>query len=128
MDLKYYFKSVINRELTHQYYVINAIKTFNRCPALVFLNVRHQRGCKLVTSGTSVKINVFFSSNVFTTFIHHCVASPVALLPLVGVWVQRPIVPGYDMLRPINRFSLLPVMYNWTIAVVQLRSIVKLWL
>ena len=27
----------------------------------VFLNVGHQQGCKVVTSGTSVKINVFFS-------------------------------------------------------------------
>ena len=27
----------------------------------VFLNVGHQRGCKVETSGTSVKINVFFS-------------------------------------------------------------------
>ena len=35
MDLKYNFKSVINRELTHQYYVIDAIKTCNHCPALI---------------------------------------------------------------------------------------------
>ena len=34
----------------------------------VFLNVGHQRGCKVVIPGTSVKINVFFLR--FTIFIH----------------------------------------------------------
>ena len=35
----------------------------------VSLNVGHQRGFKVVTSGTSVKIYIF-SANVFTIFIH----------------------------------------------------------
>ena len=35
----------------------------------VFLNVGHQQGCKVVSSGTSVKIKVF-SSDMYTIFIH----------------------------------------------------------
>ena len=30
---------------------------------------------------------------------------PVALLPLVEMGTAPPIVPGYDMLRPMNRLS-----------------------
>ena len=41
----------------------------------VFLNVGHQQGCKLATSGSSVKIKVF-TSNVFT--IMHYAAAELA--------------------------------------------------
>ena len=34
----------------------------------VFLNVGHQRGCKVVTSGTSVKINVFFFHRLYDLY------------------------------------------------------------
>ena len=34
----------------------------------VFLNVGHQRDCKVVTSGTSVKINVFFCQRVYDLY------------------------------------------------------------
>ena len=33
MDLKYNFKSVINREITHQYYVINRDYNFESLPS-----------------------------------------------------------------------------------------------
>ena len=34
----------------------------------VFLNVGHQRGCKVVTSSTSVKINVFLFRHVYDLY------------------------------------------------------------
>ena len=50
----------------------------------------------------------------------------MALLPLVEMGTAQPIITGYDILRPIIDF--LTIMYNLTIAVVQMRSIVELWL
>ena len=41
----------------------------------VFLNVGHQRGCKVVTSGTSVKINVFFLPTCLRSLFIHCAAA-----------------------------------------------------
>ena len=35
----------------------------------VFLNVGHQRGSKVVTSGTSVKINVFFFRRFYDLYL-----------------------------------------------------------
>ena len=48
----------------------------------------------------------------------------MALLPLVEMGTAQPIITGYDILRPIIDF--LTIMYNLTIAVVQLRTIVVL--
>ena len=62
-----------------------------------FLNVGHQRGCKVVTSGTSVPPEFVVAGDVKR--------SAVALLPLVEIGTAPPIVPEYDMLRPMNRFS-----------------------
>ena len=38
----------------------------------VFLNVGHQQGCKVVTSGTSVKLVFFFLPTCLSSLFIHC--------------------------------------------------------
>ena len=63
-----------------------------------FLNVGHQQGCNVVTSGTSVK-TIVFSSDKFTIFIYRAVTKLTGIFPVIMylkdcVWFSDSLVPS----------------------------------